>query len=136
LGSPLIKTASTFGKQVGLEAVIAKSSYCDRTFHDLRATCITEWFERGMMPHEVQKLAGHASIDTTMKYYVGIRESMIDRARGASAAALGENSVANLLQVTQKSQNGKKQAASTTTQVIDTAELSKLGATGLEPATS
>jgi integrase len=95
LGSPLIKTASTFGKQVGLEAVIAKSSYCDRIFHDLRATCITEWFERGMMPHEVQKLAGHASIDTTMKYYVGIRESMIDRARGASAAALGCKSVAS-----------------------------------------
>jgi integrase len=68
------------------------------TFHDLRATCITEWFERGMMPHEIQKLAGHSSIETTMKYYVGYRETIIDRARQASSAALNGKSVANLLQ--------------------------------------
>ena len=75
-----------------------KASIEDLTFHDLRATCITEWFEQGMMPHEVQRLAGHSSIETTMKYYVGFRETMIDRARQASSAALNGNSVANLLQ--------------------------------------
>jgi hypothetical protein len=68
------------------------------TFHDLRSTCITEWLEQGMMPHEVQKLAGHSSIETTIKYYVGIRESMIDRARQASTSALTKNSIANSLQ--------------------------------------
>lgn len=77
-----------------------KAGIDDLTFHDLRATCITEWFEQGMMPHEVQRLAGHSSIETTMKYYVGIRDEMIDRARKASSAALGDNSVANLLQHT------------------------------------
>jgi integrase len=70
------------------------------TFHDLRATCVTEWFEQGLMPHEIQRLAGHSSIETTMKYYVGFRETMIDRARQASSAALDGNSVANLLQHT------------------------------------
>ena len=70
------------------------------TFHDLRATCVTEWFEQGMMPHEIQRLAGHSSIETTMKYYVGFRETMIDRARMASSAALDGDSVANLLQHT------------------------------------
>ena len=70
------------------------------TFHDLRATCVTEWFEQGMMPHEIQRLAGHSSIETTMKYYVGFRETMIDRARLASSAALDGDSVANLLQHT------------------------------------
>ena len=70
----------------------------DATFHDLRATCITEWFEQGLMPHEIQRLAGHSSIEITMKYYVGYRETMIDRARQASTAALNGKSVANLLQ--------------------------------------
>jgi len=69
----------------------------DGTFHDLRATCITEWLEKGMMPHEVQRLAGHSSIDTTMNYYVGTRESMIDRARQASSSVSDGNSVAHLL---------------------------------------
>lgn len=66
----------------------------DVTFHDLRATCITEWFEQGMMPHEIQRLAGHSSIETTMKYYVGIRETMIGRARQASSTALNGDSIA------------------------------------------
>ncbi len=49
------------------------------------------------MPHEVQKLAGHSSIEATMKYYVGIREAMIDKARKASSAALDSDFVARLL---------------------------------------
>ena len=106
------------------------------TFHDLRATCITEWFEQGLMPHEVQRLAGHASIETTMNYYVGIRESMIDRARQASVAALGENFIAKPLQVPQTTHLGKKEAVPSESQLLDTAHLTKVGATGLEPATS
>lgn len=54
------------------------------SFHDLRRTCITEWMESGLMPHEVRILAGHADIETTMKYYVATRRTMIDRARKAS----------------------------------------------------
>ena len=106
------------------------------TFHDLRATCITEWFENGMMPHEVQRLAGHASIETTMRYYVGIRESMINRAREASSAALGTDFGTHLTRTPQNGHVGTKKAVSITPQVIDTAKLNKIGATGLEPATS
>lgn len=73
----------------GWKLICERASVEDVTFHDLRATCITEWFEHGMMPHEVQRLAGHSSIETTMTYYVEIRESMIDRARQASSTALG-----------------------------------------------
>ncbi len=43
------------------------------------------------MPHEAKELAGHADIKTAMNYYVGIRESLIDKARDASSAALGED---------------------------------------------
>ena len=55
---------------------------------------MTEWFEQGLMPQEVQRLAGHARIETIMTYYVGILELMIDGARLASVAALGEDLVA------------------------------------------
>jgi len=106
------------------------------TFHDLRATCITEWFEQGLMPHEIQRLTGHASIETTMRYYVGIRETMIDRARLASTAAMDDNLVARQLRAPQKAEMGIKKAVSRLSYLPDTARLPKIGATGLEPATS
>jgi integrase len=58
------------------------------TFHDLRRTCITEWLESGLKPHEVMKLAGHADIETTMEYYVAIRKELTDKARQASESCL------------------------------------------------
>ena len=54
-------------------------------FHSLRKTCITNWLEDGVPPHEVQRLAGHSSIETTMKYYAKVDRSAIDRARNSSA---------------------------------------------------
>ena len=110
--------------------IFKKADIKDGIFHDLRSTCIPEWLKKGMMPHEIQRLSGHASIDTTMKYYAGIREFMIDRARKASVAALGENSVADLLQTAQNGSIGKKRAASRTSQLPHTAGATKLGVGG------
>jgi integrase len=73
--------------------ICKKAGIENATFHELRATCITEWLEHGVMPHEVQRLAGHSSIDTTMNYYVGIRNDMIDKARRASQSALSKDFV-------------------------------------------
>ncbi|MDH4179098.1 MAG: site-specific integrase, partial [Armatimonadota bacterium] len=40
------------------------------TFHDNRKTCLTRWLEDGRLtPPQVQRLAGHANIETTMRYY-------------------------------------------------------------------
>lgn len=39
------------------------------TIHDLRRTCITRWIRAGMPLPTVKKLAGHSSIQTTLKYY-------------------------------------------------------------------
>ena len=89
--------------------ICKKAGVENTTFHDLRATCITEWFENGMMPHEVQKLADHASIETTMRYYVGIRESMINRAREASSAALGTDFGTHLARTPNLADSGKKE---------------------------
>ena len=90
----------------------------DGTFHDLRSTCITEWLEKGLMPHEVKELAGHADIKTTMNYYVGIRESLIDKARDASSWALGEDFSAHFVRATQNGKNAKKQTTATTSQPL------------------
>ena len=66
------------------ERIRTRAGIDDGTFHDLRRTCITEWLESGLQPHEVKVLAGHASIETTMRYYVATRRALIDRARAAS----------------------------------------------------
>ena len=71
------------------------------------------------MPHEARELAGHADINTTMNYYVGIRESLIDKARGASSAAFGEDFSALSVRATQNGTNGRKQATSTTSQALN-----------------
>jgi integrase len=42
-----------------------------RTFHALRATAITMWLQKGVPVHEVKLLAGHADVETTMRYYAG-----------------------------------------------------------------
>ncbi|MBW8015076.1 MAG: tyrosine-type recombinase/integrase [Planctomycetes bacterium] len=60
------------------------------TFHDLRRTCITEWLENGLQPHEVKELAGHSDIQTTMNYYTATRKNLLDKARRASSNALGD----------------------------------------------
>jgi hypothetical protein len=95
----------------------------DVSFHDLRSTCITEWMEQGMMPHEVQRLAGHSSIETTMNYYVGIRESMLQRARQASRAALGADFGAHLARTPENDPESTKKAAPECSQHPDTAVL-------------
>ena len=102
-----------FGRNSKL--ILKKAGIEDAAFRALRSTCITEWFEKGLLPHEVQKLAGHADIRTTMHYYVGIRESLIDRARGASSAALSEDSSALSVRAIQ---NGRKSVQHRTSQAL------------------
>ena len=52
------------------------------TMHDLRRAAITSWAENpNLQPHEVMKLAGHSSLETTLKYYVQTRRSIVNRAR-------------------------------------------------------
>jgi len=54
----------------------------NRTFHDLRRTAITRWTQnRNLSLQEVQELAGHADIKTTMEYYAAIRTDVCRRAQ-------------------------------------------------------
>ncbi len=68
------------------------------TFHDLRRTCITNWFAEGLSEFDVMIMAGHSSFDTTHKFYLAVRSDLLDHARKASSAALKSIFVANLLQ--------------------------------------
>jgi len=58
------------------------------TFHDLRRTCITNWFAYGLSEFEVMIMAGHASFETTRRFYLAVRNDIIERARKASTEAM------------------------------------------------
>ena len=77
-------------------------------FHDFRRTCLTNWLASGMSEYEVMKLAGHASFDTTRRFYLAVRGDILDRARQASSAALQGNLVARWLRapISGKNENG------------------------------
>ena len=53
------------------------------TFHDIRRTAITNWFYAGLEITEVMRLAGHSKYDTTLKYYLAVKDDLVDRARRA-----------------------------------------------------
>lgn len=62
-----------------------------REFHDLRRTAICNWFAQGLSEYEIVKLAGHADFKTTHKFYLHVRDDLMDRARQASSRALSRN---------------------------------------------
>ncbi|MBN1346717.1 MAG: tyrosine-type recombinase/integrase [Phycisphaerae bacterium] len=53
-------------------------------FHSLRKSCCTNLLEGGVAPHAVQKILGHASLETTIKYYSKVRRDQIAVAREVS----------------------------------------------------
>jgi len=61
------------------------------TFHDLRRTAISNWLAKGLSEFEVMKLAGHSNFSTTHRFYLRVRDDMIDRARRASTRATSPN---------------------------------------------
>jgi integrase len=78
--------------------ILAEACIENATFHDLRRTCITNWFADGLSEYEVMRLAGHASFSTTHEFYLAVREDLVDHGRAASTKAMAAISVANLLQ--------------------------------------
>jgi integrase len=68
----------TFGK------ILGHAGTDHGTFHDLRRTAISNWLAKGLSEFEVMKLAGHSNFSTTHRFYLCVRDDMIDRARKAS----------------------------------------------------
>ena len=72
-------------------------------FNDLRRTCLTNGLGNGLSEFDVMTIAGHASFETTRRFYLAVRSDLLDRARKASSLALESSFVEELLQGTLKS---------------------------------
>ena len=57
------------------------------TFHDLRKTCLTYLARNGCPAHLLQRTAGHSTLETTMRYYLGHTAGDADVIRAAMAQA-------------------------------------------------
>ena len=44
-----------------------------------------------MSEYDVMKLAGHADFKTTHEFYLAVADDLIDRARAAARAGMGQN---------------------------------------------
>lgn len=66
---------NTLLKKAGLENV---------RFHDLRRTCLTNWFVHGLREMEVMTMAGHSSFETTRKFYLAVSTDLVNRTRQIS----------------------------------------------------
>ena len=88
--------ANNFRRQFQL--ILSHAGIEDGEFHDLRRTCLTNWFRNGLSEYDVMTMAGHSSFETTRKFYLAVRNDLIEKTKAASSKALSNMSVANLLQ--------------------------------------
>ena len=78
--------------------ILSYSGIDDGEFHDLRRTCLTNLLRNGLSEFDVMTMAGHSSFETTRKFYLAIRNDLIEKTKVVSRKILSEISVANLLQ--------------------------------------
>jgi len=89
LSDSRLKVINNFRREY--EKIQKRASIRIRRFHDLRNTALTNWFTNGMGEYEVMKLAGHADFRTTHQFYLAVADDLIDRARAAMSAGIGQN---------------------------------------------
>jgi len=70
------------------KVIMKKAGIEKGEFHDLRRTCLTNWLANGLSEFDVMNMAGHASFETTRRFYLAVRSDLLDRARKASSLAL------------------------------------------------
>jgi len=66
------------------DKILAAAHVSTGTFHDLRRTAITNWFYEGLNIFDVMRLAGHSKYETTYRFYLQVKDGLMDRARGAT----------------------------------------------------
>jgi len=81
--SPRMMVVPDENFSIPFKKILHRAQISDGTYHDLRSTAITRWLLAGLAPQEVQRLAGHSDIETTMKYYAACRPDIVERARHA-----------------------------------------------------
>ena len=60
-----------------------------KTFHDIRRTAITNWFYEGLEINEVMRVAGHSKYETCLKYYLSVKDDLMNKARKAVKYRVG-----------------------------------------------
>ncbi|MBN1846235.1 MAG: tyrosine-type recombinase/integrase [Sedimentisphaerales bacterium] len=93
----------------GFRVILKHAGIEDGEFHDLRRTCLTNWFAHGLSEFDVMNMAGHANFETTRKFYLAISDDLLERTRKASTEAM--KTVAKLLQVPSGTKNQKGRQA-------------------------
>jgi integrase len=83
----------------------------DVTFHDLRRTCLSQWFVYGLREFDVMTMAGHSSFSTTRNFYLAVRQDLLESTRQASEESLKSISVAKLLHSTSEDDDGLKKCS-------------------------
>jgi len=83
------KVVSLFNRHFG--KILARAGLDHGKFHDLRRTAISNWLAKGLSEFEVMKLAGHANFSTTHRFYLRVRDDLVDRARQASTRSSSVN---------------------------------------------
>ena len=70
------------------DRILAKAGVQGGTFHDFRRTAITDWFYHGLNIFDVMRLAGHSKYETTYRFYLQVKDGLMDRARRATSHAV------------------------------------------------
>lgn len=79
---------------IPFQKILRRARVAHGTFHDLRKTYLTEMAESGLPIHWLQKLAGHSDSQTTLNYYVTVRQKrMLTEARRLLGQLFGETGI-------------------------------------------
>jgi integrase len=70
------------------KAILKKAGIEHGEFHDLRRTCLTHWLFNGLSEYDVMRLAGHSDFETTRRFYLAVRQDLVQRARAVSQVNL------------------------------------------------
>ncbi|MBI9019378.1 MAG: tyrosine-type recombinase/integrase [Phycisphaerae bacterium] len=73
------------------QCILKKARVKHGTFHDIRKTAITNWFQQGLSEYDVMTLAGHANFETTHKFYLTVADNLMERARKATTDHYNQN---------------------------------------------
>jgi len=89
------------------EQILVYAGIEHKEFHDIRRTCLSRWLKEGLSEFEIMTLAGHSDFQTTHRFYLAVREDVLDRARLATAKAMALNIGARPVRLARAAQKGE-----------------------------
>ena len=141
LRDPAMNLRTTFGK------IIAKAGLkpWPRLFHNMRASCATDWVER-FPAHVVAGWLGHSPL-IAARHYLQTRDAHFDMAIGGRAGGMGHGKAATNPATEARpsdptASEGKTQSPENPADLVgcgagcEPVQSERMGATGLEPVTS